>query len=88
MIATITPQYASISEWHIILVLVIVFLLFGGKKLPELARGIGQAIKEFKKAQKEISSDDTAAPKPPVEPPPEAPKAAAPQPKPAEPKST
>jgi sec-independent protein translocase protein TatA len=44
---------AVISEWHLILLLIIVFLLFGGKKLPELAKGIGQAMKEFKKASRE-----------------------------------
>ena len=44
---------AIISEWHLILLLIIVFLLFGGKKLPELARGVGQAMKEFKKASRE-----------------------------------
>jgi len=41
------------SEWHMILLLIIVFLLFGGKKLPELARGVGEAMKEFKKASRE-----------------------------------
>ena len=37
---------------EIILILVIVLLLFGGKKIPELMRGLGQGIKEFKKASK------------------------------------
>ncbi|MBM3860693.1 MAG: twin-arginine translocase TatA/TatE family subunit [Verrucomicrobia bacterium] len=46
-------QLAVLSEWHLVLLAVIVFLLFGGKKLPELARGIGQAMKEFKKASRE-----------------------------------
>jgi len=46
------------SEWHMILLLIIVFLLFGGKKLPELARGVGEAMKEFKKASRE--ADDIA----------------------------
>lgn len=46
-------QLAIISEWHLILLLIIVFLLFGGKKLPELARGVGEAMKEFKKAGRE-----------------------------------
>jgi sec-independent protein translocase protein TatA len=46
-------QLAMLSEWHLILLLIIVFLLFGGKKLPELARGVGEAMKEFKKASRE-----------------------------------
>ena len=53
------PMLAMLSEWHVILALIIVFLLFGGRKLPELARGIGEAIKEFKKSQREIVPDDT-----------------------------
>lgn len=38
-------------EWAIIAVIVI--LIFGGKKIPELAKGIGKGIKDFKKAVKE-----------------------------------
>jgi sec-independent protein translocase protein TatA len=49
---------ATLSELHIILALIIVFLLFGGKKLPELARGIGEAMKEFKKAQREVNAEN------------------------------
>jgi sec-independent protein translocase protein TatA len=52
-----TPVLAVISEWHIFLALIIVFLLFGGKKLPELARGIGGAMREFKKASGDIQDD-------------------------------
>ena len=36
--------------WEVILVLAVVVLLFGAKKLPELAKGLGQGIKEFKKS--------------------------------------
>lgn len=43
----------SISWQHILIVLVIVLLLFGGKKIPELMRGMGSGIKEFKDAVKE-----------------------------------
>ena len=41
-----------IGPWQIVLVVVIVLLLFGGRKIPELMRGLGQGIKEFKKATK------------------------------------
>jgi sec-independent protein translocase protein TatA len=50
------------SPWHLLLLFLIVLLLFGGKKLPEVARGLGEAIKEFKKAQRDIP-DDTPPPK-------------------------
>ncbi|MDN3664936.1 twin-arginine translocase TatA/TatE family subunit [Algibacter miyuki] len=38
---------------QIILIVVVVLLLFGGKKIPELMRGLGSGIKEFKDASKE-----------------------------------
>ncbi|MGB2086674.1 MAG: twin-arginine translocase TatA/TatE family subunit [Flavobacteriaceae bacterium] len=43
----------AIGPQQIILILVIVLLLFGGRKIPELMRGLGSGIKEFKKATKE-----------------------------------
>lgn len=42
-----------IGTTEIILILIVILLLFGAKKLPELARSIGDAIREFKKAQTE-----------------------------------
>lgn len=39
--------------WSIVLIVVVVLLLFGGKKIPELMRGLGGGIKEFKDATKE-----------------------------------
>lgn len=42
---------------QIILILVIVLILFGAKKIPELARGVGLGIKEFKKASKEVTDE-------------------------------
>lgn len=41
------------APWHWILVIVVVLLLFGGKKIPELMRGLGSGIKEFKDSVKE-----------------------------------
>ena len=42
-----------VGPWQIVLVVVIVLLLFGGKKIPELMRGLGSGIKEFKDASAE-----------------------------------
>jgi len=48
----------SMPGWpEIIFILVIVLLLFGAKKLPELARGIGQSLGEFKKAREEFERE-------------------------------
>lgn len=43
--------------WEIFIVLLIVLLLFGGKKLPEIAKGLGKGIQEFKKASKEVTDE-------------------------------
>ncbi len=42
-----------IGGWELILILAVVLLLFGSKKLPELAKGLGQGIKEFKKSSRD-----------------------------------
>ena len=38
------------SPMHLILIILIIVLLFGGRKIPELMKGIGQGVREFKKA--------------------------------------
>jgi len=43
--------------WEIVLILAVVLILFGAKKLPELAKGLGQGIKEFKKATNDVTSE-------------------------------
>jgi len=43
--------------WQVILIVVIILILFGAKKIPELAKGLGQGIKEFKKATKEVTDE-------------------------------
>ena len=56
--------------WEIVLILAVVLLLFGAKKLPELAKGLGTGIKEFKKATREVTDEiqnagnDSAPPAP------------------------
>jgi sec-independent protein translocase protein TatA len=40
------------GPWQVIIILAVVLLLFGGKKIPELMKGLGQGVKEFKDASK------------------------------------
>ena len=69
----------NLGGGEIILILALVLILFGAKKLPELAKGLGTGIKEFKKATREVTDevssamDDTSAAQrhlPPSQPPP------------------
>lgn len=48
----------AIGPWQIALIVLAVLLLFGGKKIPELMRGLGSGIKEFKDASKEEEEED------------------------------
>ena len=48
----------AIGPWQIVLIVIVVLLLFGGKKIPELMRGLGSGIKEFKDASKEDNNND------------------------------
>tara|TARA_R110002012_G_scaffold273830_3_gene459929 strand:+ start:612 stop:797 length:186 start_codon:yes stop_codon:yes gene_type:complete len=48
-----------IGPWQIAIIVVLVLLLFGGKKIPELMRGLGSGIKEFKDASKEEDKKDS-----------------------------
>ena len=63
---------AFLGGWEWVVVLLAVLLLFGAKKIPELAKGLGTGIKEFKKATREVtdeiqnSATDTPPPAKPV----------------------
>ena len=48
----------NLGVTEILLILVVVVLLFGGRKIPELMKGIGQGMKEFKKASKYDPAED------------------------------
>ncbi|MBW8361504.1 MAG: twin-arginine translocase TatA/TatE family subunit [Kaistella sp.] len=52
----------SLSWQHILIVAILLLLLFGGKKIPELMRGMGSGIKEFKDAVKEEDKKPTDKP--------------------------
>lgn len=47
-----------IGPWQIAVIVVLILLLFGGKKIPELMRGLGSGIKEFKDASKEEDEEN------------------------------
>ena len=47
----------AIGGWELAVILFLILLLFGAKKIPELARGLGRGISEFKNATKEIKED-------------------------------
>jgi sec-independent protein translocase protein TatA len=49
------------TPWHIVLLLLIALLLFGGKRLPEIGRSLGHGMREFKDAVTGHSSDDSDA---------------------------
>lgn len=50
----------KLGTWEIILILGIVLLLFGGKKIPELMRGLGKGMKEFKDASKGVDAPEAS----------------------------
>jgi sec-independent protein translocase protein TatA len=47
-----------IGPWQIVIIVVLALLLFGGKKIPELMKGLGEGMREFKKARDQMSNDD------------------------------
>ena len=47
----------SLGPWEIALIILFIIIVFGGKKIPELARGLGLGLKEFKKAKQEIKDE-------------------------------
>src|SRR5436309_12344496 len=68
-------SFMNLAGPDLIVILLIVLVLFGAKKLPELARGMGQAVKEFQKAKDEFNDElhkagksDTQVAKPDVKP--------------------
>ena len=57
MSITFTPFVANLMGPQSIFIMFVLLLLFGAKKLPELAKGLGQAIREFSKAKNEIHDE-------------------------------
>ena len=71
---TFIASIMNLAGPDLIIILLIILVLFGAKKLPELARGMGQAVKEFQKAKDEFGDElnkagktEPAAPQPNVQ---------------------
>lgn len=50
-------MFGNIGAPEIILILLVILVLFGAKKIPELAQGLGKGIREFKKSMRDIEED-------------------------------
>jgi len=55
---------------ELVVVLIVALVLFGSRKIPEFAKGLGQAVKEFKKASNDVNEEIHRDPPPPPSPPP------------------
>jgi sec-independent protein translocase protein TatA len=54
----ITPLlFGSLGFWEILIIALVVLLLFGGKKIPELMRGLGKGVKSFKDGVKDVENE-------------------------------
>jgi sec-independent protein translocase protein TatA len=52
-------MFGSLGIWEILIIFVIIALLFGGKKIPELAKGLGEGIKNFRTSIKKDDEEDS-----------------------------
>lgn len=53
----INPLIFNLGFWEIVILALVVLLIFGGKKIPELMRGLGKGVKNFKEGMKEVEED-------------------------------
>ena len=54
----ISVLLGMIGPWQIVLIVLVVLLMFGGKKIPELMRGLGKGVTEFKKGKGQDSEEE------------------------------
>jgi sec-independent protein translocase protein TatA len=62
-------MFGDLSFSHILILLLVLVLVFGAKRIPEIGSSLGQGIKEFKRSLKDATSDDLPPPPRGVQPP-------------------
>ena len=55
---TILIYPLALGTWEIVAIVLVILLLFGGKKIPELMKGLGKGVKSFKDGMKDVNIDD------------------------------
>lgn len=50
-------MFGSVSTWEILLILLVILILFGAKKIPEVMRGLGKGLREFRQATRDASQE-------------------------------
>ncbi len=53
----INPLIFNLGFWEIVIIALVVLLIFGGKKIPELMKGLGKGVKSFKEGIKEVEDE-------------------------------
>ncbi|HEX9216018.1 MAG TPA: twin-arginine translocase TatA/TatE family subunit [Gemmatimonadales bacterium] len=56
---------ADLSIWHILILVAVITLMFGAKRIPEIGASLGKGIQEFKRGLREVTNTDEASPPPP-----------------------
>lgn len=59
---------ADLSIWHILILVAVITLLFGTKRIPEIGKSIGKGIQEFKRGLQDATASDETPPPPPAPP--------------------
>ena len=57
----------GMGHWEILIIFVVILLIFGAKRIPEMAQGLGKGIREFRTAMRDVQ-DEIEAPKQPTQP--------------------
>ena len=57
MLNSILLLLGGLSGWEVVLIVLVVLLLFGGKKIPELMKGLGKGVRSFKEGMNEVTDE-------------------------------